>query len=338
MINFGPNYTLRTAISSSRLDVFCHCSAKYAANYIYKIPDKGNSGSSRGDVCHRIFELLGVSKRSQLIQQIILADTCRSFPALWKLIEIYSKQNGVCDKDNLDMIDFFIVTGLIWDKKPDNVTEVLIEKDFDFEVIDEDRDIKYRLRGFIDKIYLITNDDGKQYVICRDYKSSKDKFKKDKMKNNAQAYIYQLAIKYLFPQYEFVSFEFIFLKFRKAPIQCAEVYKHSQLEGYEHYLTEIQAQMERFNLKHVNDNIAFLDISKKALCGTGAKGFKPDGKPIWICPAREPMEYWVELDDKGAIKKSYFNSLDNMKLERRFYPGCSFFYDEKGKKRSLSFQ
>jgi hypothetical protein len=339
MINFGPNFELSIPISNSRLDSFCHCSAKFLANYFYKIPDKGNSGSGRGSVCHDFFELLATKKRKNLIPNIISANSVRSFKSLWKLIGLYAKKYNVCNETDLNLIDSFIVTGLITDSEPEGTVEVLIEKEFNFEVIDKERGIRYRLRGFIDKTYIIERQ-GVKYILCRDFKGSKQKFDKKKMSPNTQSLIYQLAFRYLFPEYQLLSFDFIFLKFRDNPIQTSGVYPKHLLDGFEHYLTDIQSQLERFSYENANDNIAYLDYSKKALCGTGQEGFKPDGSPIWICPARKPMWYWVELDDKGEIKKSYFENEkpEGVKVEKRFYSGCSFFFSKEGKPQQLSFQ
>lgn len=341
MVNFGPEFKLSIPISNSRLDSFCHCSAKFAANYFYKIPDKGNAGSSRGDVCHRIFEILGTEKRKKMIPLIIKENSVKPFVSLWRLVEIFAKQKDVFTKSDLDMIDFFIVTGLIFDQEPIGTKEVLIEKEFNFEVIDEKRGVKYRLRGFIDKTYLIERE-GVKYIYCRDFKSSKARFDKKKMNPNIQSLIYQLAFRYLFPEYKLLSFDFIFLKFRDNAIQTSGVYPDHLLDGFEIYLTEIQSQLERFTLSNKNDNIAYLDPSKKALCGTGKEGLKEDGSPIWICPARKPMDYWVKLNDKGEIEKSYFidqkpDESDGKKVEKRRYSGCGFFHDDAGNPIRLSF-
>ncbi len=48
----------KIALSASKIDSFLHCSQKYAARYLYNLPDLGNSGSSRGSVVHEILELL----------------------------------------------------------------------------------------------------------------------------------------------------------------------------------------------------------------------------------------------------------------------------------------
>lgn len=308
---------------------------KYLSNYYYKIPDKGNFGSSRGTVAHLIFELLGSPKRKGMIASIVKKDSCKPFPSLWRLIKTYANQNGVGDRENLDLIDFFIVTGLIWDKTPDGMTETLIEKEFNFEVIKDE--VKYRLRGFIDKVYLCEVQ-GVKYIYVNDFKGSKAKFKKDKILNSIQSMIYQLVAHYLFPEYKLVSFDFIFLKFRDDAIQSSIVCSKETLEGFEVFLTSIQTDLERITVENAGDNIAYLNPSKKALCGTGAKGFKADGSPIWICPAREPMDYWVELDEAKQIKKSYSSEPVGVKTEKRFYSGCCYFFDNNGKKRSLSFQ
>jgi len=339
MINFGPNFELKKHISASRLDAFCFCSAKYAASYLYKLPDSGNPGSSRGSSAHLMLELLSSPKRKHLIPKIIEKDSIKPFPSLWRLLKTYANKHNVGDQANLGLIDFFVLTGLIWDQEPEGTVETLIEKEFNFEVIDKERGIRYKLLGFIDKAYLIIRD-GKKYVKIVDYKSSKDFFKKEKLENNVQSIIYQLVARYLFPEHELLSFDFLFLKFRKNPIQSTGIYSQELLNGFEHYLTDIQTQIENFSLANTNDVIAYLDPTKFRLCGTEKEGLKKDGTPLWICPARKPMWYWVELDEKREIKKSYFENEkpEGIKVEKRFYSGCSFFFNKEGKPQQLSFQ
>lgn len=339
MINFGPTFDHKIAISSSRLDSYLHCSAKFYANYFLSIPDKGNSGSSRGSTVHSILEILISDKWLKLCNKIIKANSCKSFPALWRLIEYHARKNSVGDRENLDMIDSFIIVGITiaLREKPKGLVKTLVEYPFDFEVVEEN--ISYRVRGFCDLIYLYKVDNSLMIKIL-DYKSSKQKFSKDKQKNNIQSLIYQNVARRLFPEYKLDSFQFVFMKFVKDPVQFAELVSEDVLRGFELYLTEIQSQLEKFTLANSNDNIAYLDYSKKALCGSGKEGFKDDGSPIWICPARKPMEYWVKLNDKREIEKSYFinEKPNDVTVEKRFYSGCSFFYDKDGKPQTLTFQ
>lgn len=337
MINFGPNFTLQTAISASRLDTFCFCSAKYAASYIYKIPDKGNDGANRGSVCHYILELLIQSKWRKLALKVIKKKSCKDFPALWRLVRIYAKQLKVDDEPNLEMINSFICVGIetALNELPEGKVEIIVEKPFDFEYINEEEEIKYRVRGFIDLCFLYEAD-GEKFVKLCDYKGSKGKFKKEKIENNVQSLIYQCVVSKLYPDRTLDSFKFIFLKFPKSPIQEAQVVSPGVLHGFELYLTGVQSQLEQFDISNSNDNIAYLDVSKKALCGTGAEGMKADGSgPIWICPARKPMEYWVEEKD-GKIVNSYFEPGEGR--VKKWYSGCSFFFDSEGKPQNLTFQ
>jgi hypothetical protein len=333
MINLGPNFKHSIALSSSKCDTYIHCSAKYAANYIYKLPDRGNDGSSRGSATHQVLEILVKDKWLNLVNSVIKEKTCKKFPALWRLVKIYAKQFNVADETNLNMIDGFIVVGLkvAMDEKPQGLTETIVEKAFDFEVTDGP--ISYRVRGFIDLIY-ISLEDKTLIIKILDYKSSKQKFSKDKQKSNMQSLIYQNVIRRLFPEYKLDSFKFVFLKFPNSPIQVSESVDEITLYGFEMYLTSLQSNLENFTEKNIGDNYGALNPKYKNLCGKEEHGFKPDGSPIWVCPARLPMDYYVLLDSKGEIKKSAFaeqelSPKDGEKIEKRRYGGCSFFFDPK---------
>ena len=55
----------KNSLSASRIKTLQSCSWMYYAKYIIGIPDKGNDGSSRGTVCHLIFEVLGDPRRKK---------------------------------------------------------------------------------------------------------------------------------------------------------------------------------------------------------------------------------------------------------------------------------
>ena len=54
-----------TKLSASRIKTAQTCSWTYWCNYKLKLPDAGNDGSSRGTICHNVFELLGDHHRDE---------------------------------------------------------------------------------------------------------------------------------------------------------------------------------------------------------------------------------------------------------------------------------
>ena len=108
-------------------------------------------------------------------------------------------EKGVDDEENVEMMKDMIFNGLSYDffgadlGKP---TEEYSEKDFD--IIKSDGDIKYKIRGFIDKLFLYKR---KKFAIIRDFKTSKEVFKGKDRTDNLQDLMYSLAVKNLFPEY-----------------------------------------------------------------------------------------------------------------------------------------
>ena len=70
-------------------------------------------------------------------------------------------------------------------------------------------DIKYKIRGFIDKLFLYKR---KKFAIIRDFKTSKEVFKGKDQTDNLQDLMYSLAVKNLFPEYSERVSEFLFLQ------------------------------------------------------------------------------------------------------------------------------
>lgn len=324
----------KTALSPSRIDTFLHCSMIYAAKYKYKLPDPGNDGSKRGSTTHDVLEILDNKRHRTKVDTILADKSCKKIPALWKLVKKIATKYGVGDEPNLKQIDKFIYVGLREGFfGPENTIQIFSEKTFDFEV--EGSQINYRLKGFIDRSFIYKKGNN-LYVKITDWKTSKAKFEDEKVQINHQAICYQLAtVKYLYPQYKLETFNFIFLKFADDPIVAVDLKDNNFLLGYEYWLTSIQKQINEFDLGNQNDNIGFLKEDVKWLCGKD--GVKKDGKPNWICSCRKPLEYYALKDKDGNIVKTSFNN-DIKGGEKMFYPGCSFFYDKNGKKRSISFE
>jgi ATP-dependent exoDNAse (exonuclease V) beta subunit len=73
--------------------------------------------------------------------------------------------------------------------------EAISEQAFDITVDEANK--LYRLRGFIDKLFLYKDTNS---ALIRDFKSSKVVFKGKELTDNLQDLIYTLAVRKLFPQ------------------------------------------------------------------------------------------------------------------------------------------
>lgn len=333
MVNFGPNFQNKIALSPSRVSTFKHCSQKYYCNYILKMPDKGNSGSQRGSTTHDAMEFLELDANKKYQEEILKENTVRGQTIVWDKVLELAKTYTVDDEENLQLIDQFIVTALKFDRPPNNMKESFSERSFDFEEIDLDRGVNYRARGRFDKYYIIEDLANRSLgIIYRDYKTSKAKYGKADLIENLQGGIYQLALKYLHPEINIEKFEFIFVKFKNQPIQEFSLLSESQLEGFKLYLTSVQSAINSFGQKNIGDNLGILNYKMKNLCGPAKSG--------WICPHQKPLDYYVLIDENQNIIKSAFTEEElgqpeeGQKVELKSYKGCVWFYDENGKKRT----
>jgi hypothetical protein len=332
-INFGPIFKHKNAISASKCKTLSHCSQKYYCSYHLKLPEKGNSGSQKGDVVHRILELLCLVRRKPLVAKIQAFQSCRPIAAVWYLVEKYADEHGICVEEELALIDKFILTALNTEfLGPDGEVEIVIEKPFDFEVVKDG--ISYRVRGFIDKFFILSKG-AKKFILLRDYKTNKKIMTGEEVSNNIQSQIYELAINYLYPEHELTDIEFIFLAFPKKPSVKFPIMGKAALYGLEMYLTDMQVMIDNFSEKNIGDNLGILKFETKFLCGPAKSG--------WICPAQRPMNYAVLLNQEGEILASGFTKeelqpklKDGLRIEERFYSGCIHFHDKEGKPRRLT--
>ncbi len=323
-------------LSPSRIDSFEECSQRYAAHYLWKLPDAGNDGSNRGSTCHDVLELLAKPRHKQLYSAAIHHNTCMEVPALWRFVTKVARRYGVGDPENLQMIDGFILVALKNEfHGPAGTVEAFSEREFNISI---DQDGKhYNVRGKIDRTFIVKDQLGLM-VSTLDWKSSKDLFKDKKATFNVQSIIYSLALKHLYPEIERRRFRFLFLRFAASPWQEMPPMDDEQLEGYEYVLTDLQERIEGFTLANVADNLPTPAPFSGFPCGK--EGTKKNGEPYWVCPARRPLDYWVSVKD-GKIMKSAFKQEDltpreGETVEKRSYPGCVRFYRPDGTK--LPFQ
>lgn len=321
-----------TPLSASKIKTAQSCSWSYWANYILKVPDSSNDGAKRGWICHLIFELLGDPRHRKIYDEIVLRDSVFECEPVRRLIQYHARKLSVNDSDNLKLIDNMTLAGLHFDffgenrGKPD---QAISEQEFNITVDEEGK--LYRLRGFIDKLFLYNK---KKLAVIRDFKTSKSVFKGSELTDNLQDLIYTLAVKKLFPKFKTREVEFLFVKFdlnSTGNIKMKDL-SPEELEGLELQLTQIQDFLENFDEYDAISNLAATkypenrgyppDGSFGGLLKCGKDGYKiSKGQPLldkdgnkvvaYICPHRKPMEYYVIRDSDGNIIKSCFKQDKN---------------------------
>ena len=317
-----------TKLSASRIKTAQTCSWTYWCNYKLKLPDAGNDGSSRGTICHNIFELLGDHHRDEF-DQIVKDGTIWNSEVVATQVKKEAEELAVNDPENLELIDEMIVNGLRCDFFGDESEKPVLaesERFFDLEIDRPEEGIKYAVRGYIDKLFVYKDNS----VIIRDFKSSKSVFKGKEITDNLQNLIYCLAIKHLMPETEPQS-EFLFLRFDletdllgntgKGRMKMDKI-TAEELEGFEHQLTQFQAYLDNFDEEAAKSNLAATqeyprDGTFGGPLACGKDGYKmsrgqpvldDNGEPIkaFICPFRKPRDYWALKDSEGNIKKTAF--------------------------------
>ena len=333
---------LETPLSASRIKTAQSCSWLYWCKYKLKLPDKSNDGARRGSICHLVFEVLGVKGRKKYYNKILKTQDVFSVPSIKRLILKHAIREGIDDCDNVDMMKDMIFNGLSYDffgTDLGNPTEEYSEKDFD--IVKNDGDIKYKIRGFIDKLCLYKK---KRFAIIRDFKTSKEVFKGKDQTDNLQDLMYSLAVKNLFPEYSERVSEFLFLKFdldpnaKKTGVMRMKPLDEDELEGFEMQLSEIQKYLDNFSEKDAKKNYAAHQgfpkdnsFSGKLLCGFATKKgeLKLDGNPKWHCPMKFDFFYYQVRNSEGGIVRSYFEDEFSEELvpegcsyEMMYYQGC----------------
>lgn len=314
-------------LSASRLKKAQMCSWQYWCSYILCLPDKSNDGAKRGSICHLVFECLGKwsPKRQAIYDAIIDADDPFISPPIKRLILKHAKRDGIDDEANLDSIREMICNGLGYDffgdYKKDPPDEAISEMDFDLNIQDEESGKNYRIKGFIDKLFLYKK---KSFALIRDFKSSKSVFSGKEITDNMQDLMYSLAVKHLRPEYKNRISEFLFLKFELDPddkdckgtgVVSMKPLHDLDLEGFEYQLTEMQKYINNFSIKDAKGNMAYdhgypKDKSFGGLVMCGRAKFagekKKNGEPMWFCPMKFAFDYYEVKNADGKIVKSYF--------------------------------
>jgi hypothetical protein len=309
------------------------------------MPDPSNDGAKRGSICHLIFELLGDPKRKKHYNSIIKNEDIFYVESIKRLVLKHAKRDGVDDEENINLIKEMTFNGLAYDffgNQSGKPLKSLSEQAFDIE--EDDGLVKYRIKGFIDKLFLYKNN---KFALIRDFKSSKSVFSGKEVSDNMQDLMYSLAVKKLFPEFSNRQSEFLFLKFdlnedsKKSGIIRMKPITDEELFGFELQLTEIQKYLDGFSEKDARKNMAAYkgypsdkSFSGKLLCGFASKKgeLKKDGTKKWNCPMRFDFFYYHILNKDGefvsSIMEEDFNENlipENWSYEMKYYAGCPAF-------------
>lgn len=340
-----------TPLSASRIKTAQSCSWLYWCKYKLNLPDGSNDGAKRGSICHLVFEVLGSPKRKSIFKKIVKAKDIFAHEGIERLVLKHATKLGVDDVENMELIKEMTLNGLMYDfygdenRKP-NVA--LSEKDFEIVVNGEDK--KYKIKGFIDKLFLYKKE---KFALIRDFKSSKQKFKGKEVSDNLQDYMYSLAVKHLYPEYENRQSEFLFLKFnlennpndKNDGVVQMKIISDDDLEGFEYQLSSIQEYIDNFSESDAHMNFAAKQnypddnsFGGPLQCGFAqTKGqLKKDGTLMWHCPMRHPFDYYGIYKEDQLIKSVLEDELNDASAQypqangysfkKMSYLGCPHFY------------
>ena len=323
----------RTSLSASRIKTAQSCSWKYWCSYRLKLPDKSNDGARRGSICHLVFECLGENRHKKHFSVIIKKKDVFSSKAVERLIRKHAKKEGINDEDNIKQICDMTLAGLQYDffgTENGKPSEALSEQDFEIDV--KEGKFDYRIKGFIDKLFLYKK---QGLAIIRDFKSSKEVFKGKDLENNLQDLMYSLAVKKQFPNYNNRHSEFLFLKFlpnEKGVVKMPAL-TEEELDGFQSELTEIQKYLDNFDIQTAFSNLAAKQdypkdnsFSGPLQCGRAVhKGqLKKDGSLMYHCPYKFDFYYYKICDMKGVMVASCF--LEDFDEYIKKYPEDKYLY------------
>lgn len=336
-------------LSASRIKTAKTCSWLYWVKYHLMLPDKKNDGSSRGDICHNVFEFLGKNNKKRLSyhSEIIKQQDAFSVPSIKRYILSQAANKNVDDQENLTLINDMIVSGLEYDfygKDFGKPTKCYSEYEFDISV--DEKNKKYRIKGFIDKLFLYKS---KKVALIRDFKTSKNVFKGKEVSENLQDYMYCLAVRHLFPEYTNRKSEFVFLKFdlksgdeSKGLLKMDKI-TAADLNKFEKNLTDVQLYLSKFNQRMAKSNYAAdQKVTKEdGFAGQIVCGFaryrgqpKKNGDPMWHCAYKFPFDYYALYDEnedlvKTAFMEDYYELIKMKKsgwiIRKENYQGCPRF-------------
>ena len=333
---------LKETLSASKIKTLKSCSWLYWCKYHLKLPDKTNDGAQKGEIVHLIFECLGIDRHLKHYNLILKKKNAFASQAVKRLILKHVNAKKLNSPENIEDIKEMVYKGLLYDffgNKYGKPSSVISEKEFEITVDEED--IKYKIKGYIDKLFIYED---KSIVLIRDFKTNKKKYEGKEVTDNLQDNMYTLAIKKLYPELKNIKMEFLFLKQETEEQILMEMQGKTKYEisGFEHELTEYQKYADSFTEKLASSNMAsFQGMPKdgsfggKLLCGFANKPneLKKDGTPKWCCTYKFGFDYFVIIDKDKKIKKSSFikkeldkyKLLDGEQIIKKRYDGCPAF-------------
>jgi len=332
----------KTPLSASRIKVLQSCSYQYYCRYILKLPDRSNIGAQLGSIAHTIFECLGNPRHLKHYKKAIKTENIYKIECIRRFVKKEFIKYGITDREEATRLNLMVVAGLKYDFFGNEIgkpTHSFSELDFDISL--DDKDKNYRIKGFIDKLFLYKK---KQTALIRDFKTSKKMFEGKDAEDNLQDQMYALAVSKLYPDFLKIKVEFPFLqvmlKKGDAAVAKMEALSEDDLETFEYILTELQKTIDSFSEKDASKNMAYYkpfpsdgSFSGRLLCGfDGFEGqLKKDGAKRWGCAYKWPFSFYCVRDKKKNIVATYFmEDFDKIeyspeKGERLFiekYEGC----------------
>src|SRR6056300_877407 len=317
-------------LSPSRIKTFEVCSWDYYCNYHLKLPDKGNDGSKRGTCVHLILECLLNKRHRHNYDKLMEQNTIKASPSVERLLKKTARKEKLDYKNNIELIDQMILTGL----KNDFFCEEgeLFKSEYEFLI--ESEKPKYKMMGIIDKMARYPNNILKIF----DYKTSKSKFSGEDVYANIQAMAYTLYGKKV-EKFNKVFGEFLLLKFPEDPKVETE-YSNEEIAGLEYYLESVYKKINDFSEEKATSNMAASHgwpAKHKGFCGLAKCGrathkgqLKKDGNVMWHCPQKFAYDYYAAVDENGDVKRTAFELEDLVLKEgevavEKHYDGCPAF-------------
>lgn len=326
-------------LSASRIKTLQTCSWQYYVNYILNLKDEGNPGSKMGSLVHVIYECLGNPRHKKHYDDLLSSQKLDGSKVIKRYIERGLKKNGL-DESYLPLVDTMLIEGINYDffgQADGEPTESFSELNFDIQKKEGGKN--YRIMGFIDKLFLYKESCA---VKIRDFKSSKRQFEGKDIDDNIQDLMYRLAVKYLYPEYLRQKMEFVFLQFdcKEAGVVKTPDVSDEELEGFEHFLTEIQQLVDNFDERAAKSNLAYDKgyppkedgFAGRLVCGRADRpdAVKKDGSAAWFCGSKFAYEYWAVLEKDKVIKtfkteKEARDFAGERKIKRMLCKGCPAF-------------
>lgn len=304
-------------LSASRLKTAQGCSWSYWCNYHLCLPDRGNLGSSLGSVAHTIFECFGNPRHLKSYKKCLKHNNIYKVESVRRLVKKRFSEYGITEKEHALLLNEMVMQGLKYDffgAKHGSPSRSFSELNFDLVVKEKDKD--YRIKGFIDKLFLYKK---KCTALIRDFKTSKKVFEGKDVDDNLQDQMYSLAVQKLYPEYlkRKVEFPFLQVMIKKGDEAVVKMdgLSDSDLESFEYILTELQKYIDGFSEEDAVSNLAAYkgfptdnSFSCKLLCGFDefSGHLKKDGTKRWGCSFKWSYDYYCVRDKKGKILRTYF--------------------------------